>query len=410
MSASFGHIYHPYEDMSLTFGDLYEITTKIISNDFDEKDLVFEKTDGQQLSVIWKEGKLFCARNKSHLKESGRYSLDKNGLTTLFSHKDKLKKSFVSAFEDLENALSFLNSLQLKKIFGKNENRFLSVEIINPLTENVIPYDKNLIVFHTILEYSETGNVVNEYPEKAKLLIDMIKELGKENQKKYKLCYQNKIKTFPLCIDNIYIYHKYIDKLRREFSLTTKSTLADYHKNWWADFIQKQLFHFFNCRFSDSVLEGLVLRWSNTNKKYTLRDIKKDIEHPKVLEWVLNFDRNDYKSWYKYNIKKFEYIFFRLGADFLLQTENLLVRDRKEAILQIKRNIHNIRKQWHTFIPNGYHYLKLQEYFNYIDLIGEDKIIPTEGIIFRYKNKLYKLTGLFAPINQILGYFKYKRR
>jgi hypothetical protein len=38
---------------------------------------------------------------------------------------------------------------------------------------------------------------------------------------------------------------------------------------------------------------------------------------------------------------------------------------------------------------------------------GFDAIVPTEGIVFTYKGKLYKLTGLFAPINQILGYLKY---
>jgi hypothetical protein len=30
-----------------------------------------------------------------------------------------------------------------------------------------------------------------------------------------------------------------------------------------------------------------------------------------------------------------------------------------------------------------------------------------EGIVFEYKGQLYKLTGIFTPINKILGYFKY---
>ena len=32
-----------------------------------------------------------------------------------------------------------------------------------------------------------------------------------------------------------------------------------------------------------------------------------------------------------------------------------------------------------------------------------------EGVVFSFKNKQYKCTGIFAPINQILGFFKYKR-
>jgi hypothetical protein len=34
---------------------------------------------------------------------------------------------------------------------------------------------------------------------------------------------------------------------------------------------------------------------------------------------------------------------------------------------------------------------------------GKDKIVPNEGIVFVYKGNTYKLTGAFAPLNQILG-------
>jgi hypothetical protein len=36
---------------------------------------------------------------------------------------------------------------------------------------------------------------------------------------------------------------------------------------------------------------------------------------------------------------------------------------------------------------------------------GKDKIVPNEGIVFVYKGNTYKLTGTFAPLNQILGIF-----
>jgi hypothetical protein len=32
-----------------------------------------------------------------------------------------------------------------------------------------------------------------------------------------------------------------------------------------------------------------------------------------------------------------------------------------------------------------------------------DSIVPSEGIVFKYKGKTYKFTGAFAPINQIAG-------
>ena len=41
---------------------------------------------------------------------------------------------------------------------------------------------------------------------------------------------------------------------------------------------------------------------------------------------------------------------------------------------------------------------------------GFNAILPTEGIVFKYKEKLYKLTGAFAPLNQIIGYIKFGRK
>jgi hypothetical protein len=34
---------------------------------------------------------------------------------------------------------------------------------------------------------------------------------------------------------------------------------------------------------------------------------------------------------------------------------------------------------------------------------GLSSIVPSEGIVFKYKGNTYKFTGSFAPINQILG-------
>jgi hypothetical protein len=36
---------------------------------------------------------------------------------------------------------------------------------------------------------------------------------------------------------------------------------------------------------------------------------------------------------------------------------------------------------------------------------GIEKIVANEGLVFVYNGKTYKLTGTFAPLNQILGIF-----
>jgi hypothetical protein len=39
---------------------------------------------------------------------------------------------------------------------------------------------------------------------------------------------------------------------------------------------------------------------------------------------------------------------------------------------------------------------------------GVDAIVPLEGVVFTYNGKTYKLTGTFAPINQLMSYLSKK--
>ena len=40
---------------------------------------------------------------------------------------------------------------------------------------------------------------------------------------------------------------------------------------------------------------------------------------------------------------------------------------------------------------------------------GTASIVPSEGLVFKYKGKMYKFTGAFAPVNQIVGALKFSR-
>jgi hypothetical protein len=52
---------------------------------------------------------------------------------------------------------------------------------------------------------------------------------------------------------------------------------------------------------------------------------------------------------------------------------------------------------------------KLDQQLARMDAIGWDKIAPLEGLVFKYNDGVFKLTGQFAPMNQILGSIKFSR-
>ena len=53
---------------------------------------------------------------------------------------------------------------------------------------------------------------------------------------------------------------------------------------------------------------------------------------------------------------------------------------------------------------------RLSDELNRINIAGGlEKLNSIEGLTFKYKGKVYKWTGLFAAINQVLGILQYKK-
>jgi hypothetical protein len=187
---AFGHLTHPYEDLSLTFKDVKDIVNQALSG----KIQADEKVDGQNLMFTWKNGELRAARNRGHLKGYGENSLTKDQLDQMFADRPPhIRQAFVSAMEDLEEAISKVDVRLLDKIF-ENGKRFMNVEVILPSTQNVVPYGLNVLVFHGTVEYDEIGNPIGRGLENAgHFLEDIIKKVNANVQKNFTLRGPNKI-------------------------------------------------------------------------------------------------------------------------------------------------------------------------------------------------------------------------
>ena len=131
--------------------------------------------------------------------------------------------------------------------------------------------------------------------------------------------------------------------------------------------------------------------------------LKKDIKNDEFLNWVLNYDKNNHKIQIKRNMKPFEIIFFQVGAEIMKNMSGFMAASPNKAVQgirkRLKRAISVVRKGGDLKKLNT---LKAQlEKFNSIG--GEKAIVPSEGVVFKYKGKTYKFTGAFAPVNQITG-------
>ena len=125
--------------------------------------------------------------------------------------------------------------------------------------------------------------------------------------------------------------------------------------------------------------------------------------YKKVLAKAIEIDKQKHDAQVKRNMLPFETLFFELGAEVLKNAEGFLAANPDKAIQGIRRQvakaIGDVRKGGDIKKLN-----RLSQQLNKIKAIGGFKtIVPSEGLVFIYKGKTYKLTGAFAPINQITG-------
>ena len=404
MGGAYGHMNHPFDDKNLTFGDLKNIITLGLGGNLSREDNVTEKLDGQNLMVSWKDGKLVTARNKGQLKNFGANSMDTSGVASKFAGRGDIRDAFVFAMKDLGKSIGRLSDAQKEKIFGNGKN-WMNLEVMYPASSNVINYDKAEIVFHGALEYDESGKAIGELSGSGRMLAGMIKQVNQHIQKHYKIG-----KPQFLTVSKVQDFGKKkagfisrLSKLQKEYALKDNDTLSKYHQSFWEEFIfnaSKQ----HSAKISNKVLINLTKRWAFFDKSYKIPTIKKDLKKfPDFLDWVLSFDKNDHQETVKQNMKPFEVLFFDVGAQILKNISGYLAVSGDTAVQKIRRDVIAAIKQ----VKRSKDIKKigtLKHQLEKLEAIGGlSSIVPSEGIVFKYKGKTYKFTGAFAPVNQILG-------
>ena len=401
---AYGHMAHPFDDKELTFGDLKKIIELGLGGQLSREDNVTEKLDGQNLMVSWIDNKLRIARNKGHIKNFGKTSLDANGIKSKFEGRGNIADAFNFAVKDLEKAINSLSTKQQDKIFN-NGKHWMNLEVMWPQSSNVIDYDVAQIVFHGALIYDDKGNVRGEVKGSARILAGMIQQRNQNIQKKYSIGKPNFL-TVPKHQDFGKLKSKFLsqlDKLKNQYALKDTDTLALYHQSYWEEYIYNAAQQF-GYNISDDILVNLTKRWAFFDKSYKIPTIKTDLkDEPKFLEWVLTTEKLDHSKMVKDNMKPFEILFFQVGSEILKNVEGYIAVNPDKAVQSMRKGLSKAI----TDLKSSSDVKKLDRLKTQLDRFeaigGMDAIVPSEGIVFKYKGNTYKFTGAFAPVNQIMG-------
>ena len=397
-----GHMSHPFDEKDLTFGDFKKIIEAGLQGELNFEEEPTEKTDGQNVFATVQDGEVKFARNKTELKNP----MDLKTFKQKFEgHPSPLvQDTFQFAAEDLANSLIKLPAKDLE-VFDNGKN-FMNMELIYSKNPNVIYYDRDLIQFHGIKKTDGEGNIIGEDNKPARSIAAAMQKLNVDMGKTFTVIPPQIVKIGK-DIDfeqNKARFIKQVETLKNQYNLSDSDEVSKYHEMWWREQIDKSF-----PNLQQDYKEGLLLRWAYGDKKtLNMRSLAKEVGKDEAAA-IKKFDKEDFKKKQKENIRPFEDLFLELGSVILKNASNFVAANPTAEMQRLHTQIRTEADK----IKKGGDIKQVEKVMAELDRLnrigGIESIIPTEGIVFRYKGKVMKLTGTFAAINQLMGIIKYGR-
>lgn len=404
---SFGHMSHPYDDVNLTFGEIKDMISDALQGGLNKEAISTEKLDGQAIAVSWKDGNLIASRNKGDRKNAGENALTVQGVIDKFAGRGDISDAFAFAIQDLSNAISKIDPKKRDEIF-KNGRAFMHLELIYPPTTNVINYDSYKLIFHNTSTYDIDGIEIDSSKKAASELTKAIKDVNADIQKTFQVDPPKAIefaKNVNFEADRGEFFNE-LSKIQKKAKMKDNQSVRDYIRKEYSDLLYAKAGEY-GFDLTDNMLTGLINRFAYQDMSYSVRQMKREITNKDFFNWLRDFEKKDAPNFYKQVIGPIETLFLKLGVRVIKLMTGLLALDPEGQIENIKveldKAIKGVRER-----GSEKEKARLEAQLKKLEAIGGmDAVLPTEGIVFQYKGKTYKLTGGFAPINQILGIFKY---
>jgi len=411
-----------YEDYSLSFADLEEIIRQSLSGNVVGE--MKEKTDGQAIAMSFAKKRVLFARNKGHYSNHGAGALkgSKGVIDAFEGHPNsEITKAFSYAAKDLEKAILSLDPEDQYQYF-KEGARWVNIEIIWPETVNVIPYNHRLLVLHNYKEYDIDGKVVGgDFNEYGKIIADLLERTNENVQEKFTITSMPilKLPKSERFAEEIPKYIGVLDTIRANYQLAPDDAVGEYWVSYMANYIRNSGFP-----VTEDVVALLAFRWAyknltptkrpgdwSTNAVQRLSDLKNLVgaSGKPFLDWVRDIERNGLKGLHAEMVQPIKDAFLQLGVQVVKNMSNLLTLDPSEATQRMRRAIDEVIKDIGESGDEKLEELIATQLKQIQKAGGLDAIVPTEGLTFTYtpinstEQRIYKFTGIFAPINQILG-------
>lgn len=396
-----GHMSHLYDNPSLTFSQMKDIFVKAATGEL----VGTEKTDGQNLFLSYsvKDGVAKAARNKGNIKDGG---MNARELAAKFADRGNLTTAFVEAFRAWEDVVSSMPYEDQIDIFGPDANIYYNAEIQDPRNANVINYDTKNLVIHRVghSKFDKmTGKVMDvDVSDNWQKLNDKLTK-GISDGEDYSVLgnalvnlkalddgsiVEDAIKDLEAAIDSVGLSD---NDTVGEFVVARLETMLD------------------GMGFSPETEKEIIRRIVGTEGA-TLQTVyntipKEQPEYEELRDMAKEVVSD--KSIIMKAVRPLEEIVHDFGVEVLRAFQSAFILDQGKEVDRLKKEVGDAIKAIEASgNMEAMEILKKQmQKLKTLDNVST----AAEGFVFEYDGQTYKFTGNFAPINQILGLFKYGR-
>jgi len=405
--AAAGHINHPYEEDYLTFAEISDMIRDVFSGSIED---MTEKIDGMNIMAsVDTRGRAIFARNKSQLTDypmtlddirSNKQSWSKGILASFV----KGAETIAAIFKNIKDAKSVFN--EDDKLDGVRYRTWCNFEITDTASQNVIPYTENIISLNgfitACLNYGIDKEGEWEIFEPHESNVNRIKPvvidaMKKTNETYFKVKLPQNVFLAQAEAEREVILRKYqemLEELCEDYNLTMDSNIRMFKRESLKRYLVNNGFSDFSDEEIDRMAEMVLGQIRLSIMAFPENERKR----------IVDFRKNKEKDVLKRIMLPIDKFFIDFGNDVIkcckgIQNEG----NEKEIVAKIKKGvvdaIDSITKS------NDERKIDKLEYL-LIRLGNDPEIYPSEGIVYTYKGRKYKLTGSFAALNQIKNLLK----
>lgn len=353
-----GHMMHPHDNKNLTIGQF----KALVKDSIEGRKVFKEKLDGFNIHIGKADGHLFFARNGKDLQQGGFYLSEMDERFSSEEVRNIYKEAWKMLIVDQDLLDEMVDTLDADVTYN--------CEIIFGQT-NVLDYPEvKQIIIHNAFIWrmdDDCKYYVHEVTEEP------LKYLPQRYLQE-ELSYNPGYLTAELVLGDI-------DKCTGSYGMNEDNTLNQYYE---ARFVRCISLWYPELLKTPKIIHPLYERIMNRNIIVKLNVLRNMTEVD--LDEVLS--KENTQKIYDFIRADLERIVLKVGTEILNRVHGYLNEPYKYGVindLALRMNV------------------KFSERLEAKWVICDHQIYALEGVVFKHEGELYKWTGPFAPINQILG-------